>query len=334
MNLSPHVSPAAFRVALLVALAATSTVFGQTTPTTVSTTVAVTAGNTTSVNYVVNAPGELFFLIPDAISVNEPFKMDVWYEPSKPTPGAAANVFFDRGVNVVYEPAELALTPFRRSAVKVTIKKAPSGLARLAAYSRCCPTRTATVVSEFKGRVRALEPSTLESRRQQPVSVALDDNQNRPLVLDADLDLRIAAFNAEVSADGKAWHASITSRIRKGAARSDYFYVRPLPIDVANGHIQVTGYSDGGNVAFPDDLAFLVTSPWWLKLVMAMLGAFLYALYKRLNATETETELVTFLRSLGAALVAGVFAYVLAGLNLFGIKLDTTSLQTFVLLVP
>ena len=301
-------------------------------PTITTTTVTVNAGQNARVDIHVNDPGVLNLLIPDSVAVNVPFKIDVWYLPKKPTGGAVANVFFDRGANVQYDPPELALEAFRRKQVTVTVKKAPSGLARIAAYSGCCPDRTATVLCDFKGRLRALDPDKLESRKNQPVSVLLEDNQGRPLILDSDLDLRIATFNADVSADGKTWQTIITSKIRKGAARSDFVYIRPTPVDVAEGHIQVTGFGDAGNVAFSDDLVFTITSPWWLKLSMAMLGAFLYALYKRLNSPTDETELLTFLRSLGAALVAGVFAYELANLNVFGIKLDTTSLHGFVVL--
>lgn len=316
--------------AVMVMLCVSSSVWAD--PTAIELNVDVTPGNTTQVNIAVNAPGSLHVLVPESIAINEPFKMDVWYEPTKNVSGAVANVFFDRGINVTYEPAEIALTPFKRQSVKVTIKKASSGLARLVAYSGCCPTRVLTVISDFKGRVRRLEPATLESRRKQPVSVFLEDNQNRPLLLDADLDLTVAAFNAEVSADGNKWQSTITSKIKKGSARSEFFYVRPTPVDVSNGYLSLTGYSDGGNVAFSDDLAFLITSPWWLKLLMAMFGAFLYALYKRLNATPGGTEAGTFLRSLGAALIAGIFAYQLVAFNLFGIQIDTTSLQSFVLI--
>jgi len=322
-----------FSLAFLLTGVAAPQLFGRPTATSVSRTVSVTAGGTTNIDFVVNAHGSLFFLVPDAVPVNEPFDIDIWYEPDKSAAaGAVANVVFDRGTNVLYEPAELALTALRRKTVKVTIKKALSGLARLSAYSACCGTHTVTVVSDFRGHVRELQPSTLESRMKHPISIALDDNQNRPLILDADLALRIAAFNAEVSVDGKVWSTSIDSRMQKGAARSDFFYVRPLPIDISSGHIQVTGYTEGGNIAFIDDLPFLGTSPWWLKLLTAMLGAFLYALYKRLNSTTLEPETTTLLRSLGAASLAGLFAYAMAGLNVFGIKVDTTSLQAFLLL--
>jgi hypothetical protein len=301
-------------------------------PTVTTTAVTVQAGQTVQVNFVVNAKGVLNLLIPDTVAINVPFKMDASYLPDKPVNGARANVFFDRGTNVQYDPPELILEPFRRKQITVTVKKAPSGLARIAAYSGCCPDRIATVLCDFKGRLRALDPDNLESRKNQPVSVLLEDNQGRPLILDSDLDLRIATYNADVSADGKIWQTTIVSKIRKGAARSDFVYIRPTPVDVADGHIQVTGFGDGGNVAFSDDLAFKITSPWWLKLGMAMLGAFLYALYKRLNSPADETEVLTFLKSLGAALVAGAFAYELANLNVFGIKLDTTSLHGFVML--
>jgi hypothetical protein len=300
--------------------------------TTLSTSVTVTSGQTAQVNFALNTPGTLSLFIPDVVSINEPFTIDVAYQPATAVAGAAATVYFDSNSNVSYDQPQVTLQPFRRAHVTVTIKKAASGLARIMAYSGCCPARIVTVVCDFKGRLRSLDPDVLESRQKQPVSVVLEDNQGRPLILDADLDLRISAFNADISTDGERWHTTIASKIKKGAARSEFFYVRPTPVDNASAHIQVTGYGEAGNVAFSDDLPFTVTSPWWLKLAMAMLGAFLYALYKRLNASSTDTEFVTFLRSLGAALIAGVFAYELANLNVFGIRLDTTSLHGFVVL--
>jgi hypothetical protein len=271
--------------------------------------------------------------LPWKVEINKPFKMLVWYKSTNSTSGAFS-VSTDVSEKVGYDPDTVTLQhPNLRQKIMVTVGSAPSGLAELMVVSDCCGEGiVVTVDAGFKGRVRWKTPPSLESRSVRPATIELVDSQDQPLALDAPMHLKLAATNAEIRAEGKSWGNALDFALGDGDRSTPTFEMRPTPLDVASGTIQVTGYINKPDyIILKTNLDFDISPPWWLRLGMAACGGLLFSIY-RIFRKRSGWTVSSIVRAGGTGVAAGLFAYVLADLDVLGIKLDTTHLRAFVVL--
>lgn len=270
--------------------------------------------------------------LPWKVEINKPFKMFVWYNSTNPSSGSLS-VSTDVSEKVRYDPDTVKLQhPDRREKIMVTVENAPSGLAELMVMSDCCEDIAVTVDAGFKGRLRWKTPPSLESRSVRPATIELVDSQDQPLALDAPMHLKLVATNAEIRAAGKPWGSALDFALGDGDRSTPTFEMRPTPLDVASGTIQVTGYINKPDyIILKTNMDFDISPPWWLRLGMAACGGLLFSVY-RIFRKKSGWTLSSIVRAGGTGVAAGLFAYVLADLDVLGIKIDTTHLRAFVVL--
>lgn len=269
--------------------------------------------------------------LPWKVEINKPFKMWVWYKSKNPSAGSV-DVNTDVSEKVLYDPeTETLPQPNKRKKIMVTVKNAPSGLAELIVTSDYCQGIVFTVDAGFKGRLKWKTPPSLESRSVRPATIELVDSQDQPLALDAPMHLKLVSTNAEIRAEGKPWGSTLDFALGDGDHSTPAFEIRPTPLDVASGTMQVTGYINKPDyVIVKTNLDFDISPPWWLRLGMAACGGLLFSVYRTFRTKSWSLSSIG--RAGGTGVAAGLFAYVLADWNVLGIKIDTTHLRAFVVL--
>ncbi len=270
--------------------------------------------------------------LPWRVEINRPFKMWVWYESNNPSAGPIG-VDTDVSEKVHYDPETVALErPKVRKKVMVHVESAPSGLAELMLTSESAEGLVCTVDTGFKGRLRWKTPPSLESRSVLPATIELVDSQDQSLALDAPMHLKLVATNAEVRVEGKPWGSTLDFALGNGDRSTPTFEMRPTPLDVASGTMQVTGYINKPDyIILKTNLDFNISPPWWLRLGMAACGGLLFSVYRTFRR-KSGWKLLSVARAGGTGVAAGLFAYVLADFDVLGIKIDTTHLRAFVVL--
>jgi len=290
--------------------------------------------------------GQLRIDIPDNVEIGTPFNIDMWIDFIDPSYSGSVKVFMEQTNKVLYEPRVFEVKPDEpRTQVKVTIVKAPSGLAMIRASANGLEELLEPLDVNFSVK---LKPNNLDQPLVSGVATNVNfdfvNGKGEPVALDAPIRLTLSSANLYVRIKPTdAWVDTVELDVPQNYTSSPAIQVKPRWLwSPNNGLLGVAArIGDKGNYSFTvrnENLPFKVVPRWWLPLVVAILGGIIFSLYQAAQDWAKSTEpkarrVVPILiqRILPGAL-AGALAYFLVNMNILGIKIDTTALQGFLVL--
>lgn len=280
---------------------------------------------------------------PERPAVGQWFTIDVVLHDNKPTAAASAplkvTVTTDDGEAVSYKPSSFPLTPGKHQRVQVKINKTGAGIVPIALFADegYYPYTTEIEVG-FQGHLKAAHITALTYDDPAAVNIGIVDSNDKSLAVDAPLEMQVQAVDALLS-DGvlsqttkeRIWTDHLKMRISPGARSSPQFQIRSTNIKGGDVHLLATlNLQYDGAVIAQDSFSFSVNPALWLPIVLAILGSLLYGAYNFVQSPKSSWQ--DILLQLAASVLGGVIAYLFAGFDLLGIKLDPNVLKTYPLL--
>jgi hypothetical protein len=276
--------------------------------------------------------------VPIEVLKSQPFDFYVWVKPRNREFDGTVKVFMDNNPKVKYEPSEFMLKVGERRQVRATIIATNCGLAVIGAHADNWHDLDITVNAGFSAKLKANLADPVESGDQKSFSISLIDKDSKPVQLDVEARLIIQASKILLrDQTNNRWVEKVEVKLPLGTS-STAVDIRPNTWSSDTGMItaELRSYRD-----FPvhsESFYLPILPPWYVPLLMAMLGGLLYSTtqilkkFSRRKATGFRFLLNKVLPGLLPGLVAGTIAYLLASWGILGIKVDTTSLKGFVIL--
>lgn len=139
----------------------------------------------------------------------------------------------------------------------------------------------------------------------------------------------------------RGWCDNISFKVERGTSTTPLIQIKPQTIFPEKGAILVEVRMNDDFLLLNDRIWFDILPRWWIPLLMTILGGLLYSLYKlikgqdNLKTNEPGTGVKYssyFVITVVTGMVSGVLAYLLGNYGILGFKVDTSSLQGFVIL--
>lgn len=235
---------------------------------------------------------------------------------------------------VKYDPPKFDLKPGKVQLVKVTVSRSRSGVASLELHPDGLDTVDMTVEVGFQGHLKLVPNVTISSDSPTTAVVTIVDDNGKPMAVDIKLLLNVQAVGASLrwgqngESEETGWNETLSPKtLNPRASVSPQFQIRPS--GKLGGTIQLLA-----NIQLPDGGAMLAQEsflipvqparPW--PIIFAAGGSLLFWLYRFLQAPKGGWAVVF---QIMAALFGGVIAYLFAGFDLLGLKLDPNVLKTY-----
>jgi hypothetical protein len=273
------------------------------------------------------------------VSAGQTFKIVVWLDESgEPSDAVAKTVYMEQSDMIDYKPQMFSVKPGERKTIIAKVNKTHSGLVGINIWSDGYLEFNDYVNTGFLGKLQTqTDETTFERGASYAVNFNLVNQQNEAISLDAPVSLAVRASNADLSVDGRQWASELQLKLGAGSS-STYFRVKPTsitgrPISLATEmRLQTLSTLDESVVLADQHLTLPVQPAWWFLLGIAAVGGLLPAIYRVLRAlaggkSTTPWSRLVFQVLLGA--LAGMAAYALAGLDILGVRLDTSPPRTF-----
>lgn len=279
--------------------------------------------------------GELEADLPVKVEKDKPFEIDVSLKTSKAFQGTA-QVRMEQTVAVAYDPRVFTLTAGETKTVKATVQKTFSGVVHILGSSPGWGDLDEVVDTGFNAKLRSNITDAIDSGVTKSFSINLVDPQGNPIPLDAPLTLTLQGSNVKLKAAADtAWHDNIGFTLKEGVSSIPVLHIQSDSFTGDRALISAQLESGDDFVIHNSDIWIDVKPRWYVPLLMAMLGGALHSFYKAIKQPgDSPRDYFTWKAGLAmiVGIVSGALAYLLANWNVLGIKVDTTTLQGFVIL--
>ncbi len=137
------------------------------------------------------------------------------------------------------------------------------------------------------------------------------------------------------------WCDNIRFTVERGTSSTPLIEVKPETIFPEKGVILVEVRINGDFFLLNDQISFDILPRWWVPLLMTIVGGLLYSLYKVMKGQDKPkghqpdqrvSALSFFSITVLTGIFAGVLAYLLGNYGILGFKVDSSSLQGYVIL--
>jgi hypothetical protein len=265
------------------------------------------------------------------VRINEPFSIVVWFEPSEKNFSESVEIFMDEtDGNIKYVPNSFTLKPYERKNVE----------ARVIQFEP----RYVTIDTGFSAKFKAANlDKPIESGSTRSIVLEFVNNEGKFIYLDAPIKVTLQSSNTKFykQSDG-SWVDKIEFDIREGQRCTPAIQIQPKSWSMDAGMITAEAGINRDNVALGQvvsnqNISFVILPPWWLSLLMALIGGVLHGMYQAtreifaLKKPPSE-QLFKIGWRIPCGALAGVLSYLFVDWDIIGIKIDTTSLKGFVIL--
>jgi len=286
--------------------------------------------------------GLIQIALPFKVEINKPFNIEVWFEPSDDKFSERVEVFMDETDGTVkYKPNNLILKPNAHQTVEACVVKSNSGLARVIVYGdfKRLEPRYVTIDAGFSAKLQAKNlDRAIESGTPRSIILDFTDSEGKTISLEAPVKLSLQSANTLFKQSDGSWTNKIEFDMKQGQTSSPAIEIKPKSWTMDVGMIMAGAGIDYDHVVLNQNIPFTISPPWWLSLLMAVMGGILHGTYQTTRAINEGSGPLTnrilkegFPRIAGGAL-AGLISYFFIDWNIIGIKIDTTSLKGFVIL--
>ncbi len=267
--------------------------------------------------------------VPWTAKVGDTFLLPVSLVPSSQTP---VRVEFDTdnidyGVN-----SNITIEPGQTKSIVVKIKRARAdGLAWVHAFADRYPDAWAEINVGFVGHLRLNALSSLPYGVPSTLTLSLVDKDGKLFASSSELDIKIES--ADVMIQGAKDNHTLELPLPANATVSPQFQVIPQKVRGGDVHLNTTLLVSGAVI---DSQSITVqTDPvMWLPIVLAVSGGLIFGIYKILDFQKLphHRKGLAVTAIIVTSILAGVLGYLIADLDLLGIKLDPAVLRSYPLL--
>lgn len=283
--------------------------------------------------------GRLAEDMPRKVKTNVPFEFDVWLVPKDNHFNGTVNVTTSKIQKVRYEPSEFTLNVGKPQRVKATILDSDSGLAIISVYADNWDPIDITIDAGFFAKLKTDLTAPVESGRIKNFQLLFTDAAGNVVKFDAPPKLFLEASKLSLhSKDPDLWTNDLEMVLPNNSAKIPLELKPDKTWSVDTGTIDVQLKTYQGDSVFRDTIYVSIVPPWYVQLIMAIVGGLLYSMYQffkylvHLRKKRVQPILTRAAASVLTGSMAGVTAYFLANYNVLGIKVDTTDVQGFVIL--
>jgi len=282
--------------------------------------------------------GTIIGNIPIKVEKDQPFEFDIWLDPHKRGYGGAVTIFMDNNPKVKYEPPKFAIKVGERQKVRATILRTDCGLAVIAAHASNWERLDTTVDAGFTAKLKTNINEPVESGNTKSFYLVLTDKDGNAVQLDTNTRLILQASKLQFyDQENKSWTESIEMYLKLGANSTPIVKILPNTWAADNGVIKAELWSSLNFPVYTQEFSISILPRWYLPLLMAIIGGVLYSITQLAKEFfRYKGPIFQFLRtkalpSLVLGSLTGALAYLFASWGILGIKVDTTSLQGFVI---
>ncbi len=271
---------------------------------------------------------------------DKPFDIDMFLKPKDTKFKDAVTVFMEQTSQVKYDPRVFTIKPGERKTIKATVLKTNSGLANIVASADNWDDYSTIVITGFNAHLKTNITEAIDSGVTKSFTINLVDNQGSPVQLDSDLELSLTGSNIKLKKpEDTAWQDRLAVTLRENTSSSPALNIQSDTM-VADKALISAQLESSDFVVHNADLWIDVKSRWYVPLLMAILGGLVHSVYKIMKESNDPRQPLRsrpfFFRVVITGLLTGVLAgwlaYLLASWGVLGIKVDTTTLQGFVIL--
>jgi hypothetical protein len=255
--------------------------------------------------------------------------------------GGRASITADNNEFVEYRPSHFPIEPGQTQLVRVKIKHTRSGLVELALFpDRVYGYWYDVVDVGFGGHLKPVSVAALSYDVPTTMSIEVVDDIDKPIAVPGGMEIRVQAVGAQLSLGRKTsgegaapqeFEEAVTLPFTAGARASPQFQLKSTAWQ--GGTIRLLASLETTKeyplVVTQGNLSFQVNPVWWLPIVLAMSGSFLYWAYSFAKKPKVSSAI---LPEIIASMIGGLIAYLFAGFDLLGLKLDPNILKTYPIL--
>lgn len=247
--------------------------------------------------------------------------------PNKDNRAKEVFVRMDEDPQVEYKPQKFNVKPCEQAFVTVTVKKKGSGLASLGAYADGYNFYSAAMDVGFEGKVRLTSTAPLHYNEPGSLNVEVIGQDDKPLSFGSSVSVTLESVDALISSGDSNWSRSVTLSLNPGARSSSPFQIKSQNLYGGMIHLSTSliNGQDPPVILSQENHSFEVAPAWWIPLLLGIFGAVLYCIYSILSDDDRSK----ISQKIGTSIVAGAIAWLFAGFDLLGLKLDTQSLRTY-----
>lgn len=271
--------------------------------------------------------------VPYTARVGQSFQIEVYVEPAASKP-VVATLEDESGIGLTFSRPIVTIAPGHKSSVSVKATSLGSdGIPWIRAISDDYGSAESPVNLGFVGHLKATNSGRIPYGVGSTLTLALVDKDGKSFPTDKGFDVSIDSADATLQVENQMG-MSIKMKMRRNANITPQFKVTPLSRQGGDIHLNTTlTFSELNPDLSLDSQSFVFqTEPvWWLPLVLAIGGGLLYGSYKALNYKEWPQEKVyrSVLTSIVIGGLSGFLGYLIANLDLLGLKLDPNVLRSY-----
>jgi hypothetical protein len=263
--------------------------------------------------------------------LGEPFSVEVYCEPAAKVPVI---------VSIEAEQAKLSekkvtVLPGQNKRITVTFAHSDTGVGRVTASTASYSNWEIVVDLGYRGNLKLSSTENLPYGVSTPLLILFVDSDGKPFrAWESSQKLVVEASNLELASSGcqpgNKENSILECDIPSGSTQSPLFEVKPK--SWVGGHVELSTRLQIFSSPYSQQNFALRSEPaTWLPLVLAISGGILTAVYKisRLTQPGSRKSIVYILIT---CIVASFVGYLIGSFDVFGLKLDSTVLRSYVLI--
>ncbi|MGC1523513.1 MAG: hypothetical protein WA803_18355 [Steroidobacteraceae bacterium] len=269
--------------------------------------------------------------VPYVSRIGEPFSIDISIVPPVKTPVV---VTLQPVNGIAFANSKIVILPGQKRSVSAkAASSGADGIPWIRATAEGFDFSEIAVDLGFLGHLKPNTTGKLPYGVPSTLTLSLVDKDGKPFVSDKELDVSVDSADAHLQM-GTQQNGTLKFRLLRNANVSPQFQIVPRNLVGGDVHLNTTLTFDGISEDFSLDSQSLTLSTepvWWLPIVLAVGGGLLYGIYKALDFKtwppgKVLLSVVTIILSSG---LAGVLGYLIANLDLLGLKLDPGVLRSY-----
>lgn len=285
----------------------------------------------------INSVGQLKAEVPPNIEINEPFSIDIWFEPNDSKFSKTVTVYMDQAKNIQYDPRVFQFEPKKKKTIRARLIKSRSGLAVIKANSIGCTSLEKVLNAGFPLKFSAPELEKPIERGVTFWTIVFADNSGKPIPLDATVSFHLRAYNAYFRTRSNNLSREVVFDSERGTDSSQTLQIEPSSLWESKGRVDVVAIINENELLHSETIRFTILPSQTVLFFMAIVGGILYSLYLISKEIMEVPSPVKWFFSRGllkivAGFITGSLAYFLAEWDVLGIKVDTTTYRGFVIL--
>jgi hypothetical protein len=273
---------------------------------------------------------------------DQPFDIDIWLQPKDKDKKFDAEVwvFMEQTSQVKYEPRAFQVLPGAndRVTIKATILNPTGGLASIEGTAEDWESLSTIVDTGFTAKLKTNIIEPIDSGQGKSFIINLVDSLGNPVSLDTDIDVILRSSNIKLwDQKNKSWQEEVVLKMEQGTNSSPPLTIQSDSLIADKALISATLKSQE-RLFHNADFGIDIKARWYVPLLLAMFGGILHGVYKIVKESHDPSNRLhpggvgAILVGLFTGAIAGSLAYLLISWGVLGIKVETTTLQAFVIL--